>query len=77
MVAIMDGKTMLDDYLLEGAAQEPTLWEGELLQEARLMKQTLQSVDATDDFWDMVRSYQDASQALRAQPQPRLKESLA
>ena len=77
IVAIMDSKTMLDDFLLEGAAQEPMLWEGELLQEARRMRQALQSVDGTDDFWDLVKSYQDTSKALLSEPSTILQESLS
>ena len=77
IVAILDSKTMLDDYLLEGTAQEPMLWEGELLQEARRMKQALQSVDATGDFWDLLKSYQDVSKALLSKPNAIQKESLS
>ncbi|MBI1792638.1 MAG: hypothetical protein HYR70_00415 [Chloroflexi bacterium] len=77
IVAIMDSKTMLDDFLLEGVSQELMLWEGDLLQEATRMKQALQSIDATEDFWDMVRSYRHASKALRAQPTRMLKEPLS
>jgi hypothetical protein len=74
VVAIMDGKTMLDDLLLEGALQEPALWEGDLVREALQIQQALQCLDPSEDFWEMVGVYQRASQNLRRKPNIRLQE---
>jgi hypothetical protein len=73
IIAIMDGKTMLDDFLMEGALQgEPALWEGDMLREALRVKRTLQSVDASGSFWTMVSEYRRASQGLIQSRHPNL-----
>lgn len=65
IISVMDGKTMLDDLLLEGALhEEPKLWEGDLLREAIRFKQALQSINPSKDFWMMVSEYQEASRRL-------------
>jgi len=65
IITIMDGKTMLDDLLLEGALQgEPALWEGEMLREAVRVKQVMQSIDPPEDFWKLVSEYRRASNKL-------------
>ena len=72
VIAIMDGKTMLDDLLSEGALHsEPPLWEGDMLQEVEHMKQALQSISSSGDFWGIVSEYRKAGRSL-AQVQPRV-----
>ena len=65
IITILDGKTMLDDLLFEGAFKgEPALWEGDMLREALRVKQVLHSISHTDSFWKMVKEYRRASQIL-------------
>lgn len=65
VITIMDGKTMLDDLLSEGALHsEPPLWEGDMLQEVLRVKQTLQSIRSSDDFWEIVGEYRKAGRKL-------------
>ncbi len=69
VITIMDGKTMLNDLLCEGALHsEPPLWEGDMLQEVIRVKQALQSISSSDDFWEIVGEYRKAGRSLaRAQ----------
>ncbi len=68
IITIMDGKTILDNLLREGALQgEPTLWEGDMLLEAIRVKRALQSIELPGDFWNMVSEYRRASRGLREQ----------
>jgi hypothetical protein len=65
VITILDGKTILDDLLFEGAFKgEPALWEGDMLREAVQVKQALQIIHHTDDFWQMVKEYRQASRKL-------------
>lgn len=65
VVNIMDGKTMLDDFLLEGALSGGlALWEGDMLREAVRVNRALQSTNSTGDFWEMVDEYKRASRSL-------------
>src|SRR5258706_974521 len=65
IIAIMDGKTMLDDLLLEGAFNgEPALWEGDMLREALRVKRALQSINQSEDFWNIVKEYRQVSRKL-------------
>lgn len=65
VITIMDGKTMLDDLLSEGALQsEPPLWEGDMLQEVEQVKQALQSINSSGDFWEIVGEYRKAGRSL-------------
>ncbi len=73
LITIMDGKTMIDDLLLEGAFQgEPALWEGELLQEAVQVKRILQTINQSGDFWEIVSEYRLASRRLILGPNQNL-----
>jgi len=72
VISIMDGKTMLDDLLSEGALHsELPLWEGDMLQEVEQVKQVLQSISSSGDFWEIVDAYRKAGRSL-AQSQPRV-----
>lgn len=72
VITIMDGKTMLDDLLSEGALHsEPPLWEGNMLQEVVQVKQALQSISSSGDFWEIVGEYRKAGRSL-AQAQYRV-----
>ena len=65
LISIMDGKCILDDLLSEGALEgELPLWEGDTLREVLLMKQALQFVHPSEDFWAIVSEYQRASREL-------------
>ena len=65
IIAIMDGKSMLDDLLLEEAFKgEPALWEGDMLREALRVKRALQSINQSEDFWNIVKEYRQASRRL-------------
>ncbi len=65
IITILDGKTMLDDLLSEGALQgELLLWEGDMLQEVDQVKQSLQSISSSDDFWEIVGEYRKAGRNL-------------
>lgn len=56
---------MLDDLLSEGALHsEPPLWEGDVLQEVIRVKQALQSIRSSDDFWEIVGEYRAAGRSL-------------
>jgi hypothetical protein len=72
VIAIMDGKTMLDDLLSEGALHnELPLWEGDMLQEVDRVKRALQSISSSGDFWEIVSEYRKAGRSL-AQGQHRV-----
>ncbi len=65
IIAIMDGKTLLDDLLSEGALSgEPALWEGDMLREVVRVKRALQSINTSGNFWELVREYRRASKSL-------------
>lgn len=65
IITIMDGKTILDDLLSEGAlVGEPALWEGDMLQEVVQVKRALQSINPTGDFGQIVSEYRRASRIL-------------
>ena len=65
VIAILDGKTMLDDLLAEGALHEELpLWEGDTLRDAAQVKQALQFVHPSEDFWEIVSEYRRASRQL-------------
>ncbi len=65
IITIMDGKTMLDDLLLEGAFHgEPALWEGDMLREALRVKRVLQTINQSEDFWKIVSEYRRVSRKL-------------
>jgi hypothetical protein len=65
IVIILDGKSMLADFLSTGTkpGQVP-LWEDDLLQEAIKVNQVLQTVNPSEDFWEIVGEYSRASQSL-------------
>jgi hypothetical protein len=65
IISIMDGKTILDDLLSEGAlCGELPLWEGDTLRDVVMMKHALQCVRPSEDFWEIVSEYQRASRQL-------------
>ncbi|MBL8080439.1 MAG: hypothetical protein JNM55_20885 [Anaerolineales bacterium] len=65
VIAVMDGKTMLDDVLMEGALQgEPSLWEGDLLREAVRLKRALQAINPSGNFWEIAQEYRFVSKGL-------------
>ncbi len=65
IITIMDGKTLLDDLLAEGALRgEPVLWEGDLLREVVQVKRALQSINPSGDFWEIVDEYRRVSKRL-------------
>ncbi len=66
IIIILDGKTMLADFLSESAnPDKTTLWDGELLQEAVRIDQALQSTtDPSDEFYEIVDTYRRISQDL-------------
>ena len=69
IVIILDGKSMLADFLLVGTRpDQPALWEGDLLQEALKVNQALKTVKASNDFWELVGEYSRASQSLFPNP---------
>jgi hypothetical protein len=66
VIIILDGKTMLADFLSEtGSPGEPDLWEGDALQEAVRLNTVLQSINPSDDFWDIVGEYRRAKDLLQ------------
>jgi hypothetical protein len=66
VIIILDGKTMLADFLSEtGSPGEPDLWEGDALQEAIRLNTVLQSINPSDDFWDIVGEYRRAKDLLQ------------
>lgn len=69
IVFIMDSKAMLGDFLSKQEIPgEPTLWDGQLLQEALRVNRTLQSIKTSDDFWEIVGAYRCASKNLFRNP---------
>jgi hypothetical protein len=65
IVIILDGKSMLADFLSEGITPgQPALWEDDLLEEAIRINDVLQAVSQSDDFWEIVGEYSRASQSL-------------
>jgi hypothetical protein len=65
IVIILDGSTMLADFLSETAHPgEPALWEANLLEEAVRVNQVLQSVQQSENFWEIVNEYKRASREL-------------
>jgi len=71
LVTILDGKTMLSDFLSEDAPTAgPALWDGELLQEAVRVNEALQSINPSGDFWNMVSEYGRASRGLMQSRHP-------
>ncbi|MBN2116280.1 MAG: hypothetical protein JW730_06910 [Anaerolineales bacterium] len=65
IITIMDGKTMLEDLLSEGALhEEPPLWEGDMLREVVRVEQALQPVSSSGDFWEIVGEYRKAGRNL-------------
>jgi hypothetical protein len=65
IVIILDGKSMLADFLLVGTIPgQPAFWEDDMLQEAIKVNQVLQAVNQSEDFWEIVGAYSRASQSL-------------
>ena len=65
IVVILDGKSMLADFLsVKTKPGQPALWEDDLLQEAIQVNQALQAVNPSNDFWEIVGAYSRASQDL-------------
>lgn len=65
IITIMDGKTILDDLLSEGALSgEPALWEGDMLRDVVRVKRALQSINQSGNFWELVNEYKRASRGL-------------
>ncbi len=65
IIVIMDSKAMLADFLSDTLVSgEPSLWEGDQLQEAIEVNRLLQSVSSVDDFWKIVKDYQRVSRVL-------------
>jgi hypothetical protein len=65
IIRILDGETMLSDFLEAGTTdKKPEWWDEGSVQEAGLINQVLQSVDPSDNFWDLVREYRRASKNL-------------
>ena len=65
VITIMDGMTMLNDLLSEGALHEELpLWEGDTLRDVVQVKQALQSIRPSEDFWEIVGEYRQASRQL-------------
>ncbi len=65
VIAIMDGKTILDDLLSEGALSgEPALWERDKAREVVRVERVLQSINPSGNFWELVNEYRHASRSL-------------
>ena len=65
IVIILDGKSMLADFLLVGMIPgQPSFWEDDMIQEAIKVNQFLQAVNPSEDFWEIVGAYSRASQSL-------------
>jgi hypothetical protein len=56
---------MLADFLaIKPEPGQPRLWENDLLQEAIQVNQILQTVNPSDDFWEIVEAYSRAGKQL-------------
>lgn len=65
IIIILDGKIMLADFLAASAEpDEPTLWDDELLLEAIRVDQALQSINPSNDFYEIVDAYRCVSREL-------------
>jgi hypothetical protein len=65
IVIILDGKSMLADFLaIKPEPGQPALWDDDLLQEAIQVNQVLQTVNPSDDFWEIVGAYSHAGKQL-------------
>lgn len=65
VVIILDGQTMLADFLSESATPgEPAFWEDGMLREAVRVNQALQAIHPSSEFYEIVDAYRRVSQDL-------------
>jgi hypothetical protein len=64
IIRILDGKTMLADFLDSDGEDRPDWWNSRLVQEARQINMVLETVHTSGDFWELVRSFRIASKQL-------------
>jgi hypothetical protein len=77
-IRILDGKTMLADYLNNEANNgRPDWWDDALLQEAKQIYWILSSVHTSGDFLDIVRSFRISSKQLLGQRQYQSVEAIS
>ena len=64
-IRILDGKTMLEDYLVSDNDQDlPGGWPQGSLQEASQINRIINSVYTAGDFWETIHSFRNASRQL-------------
>jgi len=64
-IRILDGKTLLADFLNDGDSRSrPEWWDSGLLSEAKHIHRILRSENTTSDFWEIVRGLRRASKEL-------------
>jgi hypothetical protein len=64
IIRILDGKTMLADFLSSDRKEQPEWWNSRLIQDAKQVNRVLESVHTSGDFWELVHSFRIASKQL-------------
>jgi hypothetical protein len=78
LIRILDGKTLLSDYLTSGVSTDrPKWWDENLNLEAEQVNRLLGTVEIEEDFWEMVQAYAQVGRRYDQSQQLAMTEAVA